>query len=94
MQEFLILFLSKYSSGIIRKWETQFGIDSSYLPAAERRVQGTLREWGVLACSWQRRKPPPGRQSPGRGPRRSAAPTAAPRNCEERHRGKEKAECY
>lgn len=26
---------------IIRKWETQFGIDLSYLPAAERKVQGT-----------------------------------------------------
>lgn len=68
---------------------------AAYLPAAERKVQGTLREWGVLACSWQHRKLPPERQSPGRGPRQSAAPTATPRNCNKRCRQKTyKAICY
>lgn len=68
---------------------------AAYLPAAERKVQGTLREWGVSACSWQHRKLPPERQSPGRGPRQSAAPTVTPRNCDERRREKtDEAKCY
>ena len=57
---------------------------AAYLPAAERRVRGTLRGWEVLACSWRHRKRPPARLSPCREPRRSAAPTVTHRNCDQR----------
>ena len=61
-------------------------VPPAYLPAAERKVQGTLRGWGVLACSLQHRKPLPEHLSPGREPRRSVAPTVTHQNCDERCR--------
>lgn len=68
---------------------------AAHLPAAERKARGTSRGWGALACSWRRRTPPPGRQSPGRGPRRSAAPRVTPRNCGQRGREeRDEAECH
>lgn len=60
------------------------GGQAAYLPAAERKVQGTLRGREVSACSWRHRKLPPERLSPGREPHRSAAPTVTHRNCDQR----------
>lgn len=57
---------------------------AAYLPAAEQKAQGTLRGQEVSACSWRHRKLPPERLSPGREPRRSAAPTVRRRNCDQR----------
>lgn len=72
----------------LRTWPQFFSMQlrpagcSAYLRAAERTVRDKWRGWGGWACSSQLHKLLPKRQSPGRAPLQSAAPTARPRNWE------------